>query len=76
MPRIPEMSKEQSELVQAEIEKILRKETISQIDHAQGEFISLLFLVEKKDRGQHPRINLENLNFFVYYGHFKMKSLN
>ena len=66
MPKIPEMGKEQSELVQAEIEKILRKETISQIDHAQGEFLSSLFLVEKKDRGQHPRINLKNLNFFVY----------
>ena len=70
MPRIPEISKAQRELVQAEIETMLRNETISQIDHTQGEFLSSLFLVEKEDGGQRPVINLENLNFFVTYEHF------
>ena len=76
VPRIFEMGKSQKELVQAEIETILRKRAISQIDHAQGEFISWLLLVKKKDGGQRPVINLKNLNFFGYYEHFKIESLN
>ena len=70
------MSKTQRELVQVEIETILRKGAISQIDHKNGEFISSLFLVEKKDGGQRTVINLKNLNFLVLYEHFKMENLN
>ena len=74
--RISKMSKTQRELVQVEIETMLRKGAISQIDHKKGEFISSLFLVEKKDGGQCTVINLKNLNFFVPYKHFRMESLN
>ena len=74
--RISKMSKTQRELVQVEIETMLRKRAISQIDHKKGEFISSLFLVEKKDGGQCTVINLKNLNFFVPYKHFRMESLN
>ena len=62
--------------MQARLETVLRKGAISQIDHTQGEFIISLFLVEKKDGGQHPVKSLKNLNFFVPYEHFKMESLN
>ena len=62
--------------MQAEIETMLRKGAIFERDHTQWEFISLLFLVEKKDRGQRPVINLKNLNFFGPYERFKMKNLN
>ena len=55
---------------------MLRKGAISQIDHTLGEFISSLFLVDKKGGGQLPVINLKNLIFFVPYEHFKMESLN
>ena len=64
------MSKAQKELVRAEIEAMLRKGAISQIDHTQGEFISSLFFVEEKDGVQRPVINLKNLNFFVSDEHF------
>ena len=64
VPRIPEISNTQRELEQAEIELMLRKGTISQIDHTQGEFISMLLLVEKKGGGQNPVINLKNITFF------------
>ena len=37
VPRIPEMNKTQRELVQAEIETMLMKGAISQINHTQGE---------------------------------------
>ena len=77
--RIPEMSKAQRELVKREMQTMLRKGAISQIDHTQGKLISSLFLVEKKDGGQRPVINLKSLNFFVPYEHLescKMESLN
>ena len=64
------MSKAQKELVRAEIEAMLRKGAISQIDHTQGEFIRSLFFVEEKDGVQRPVINLKNLNFFVSDEHF------
>ena len=60
--------------MRAEIETMLRNEKISQIDHTQGEFLSSLFLVEKKGGGQRPVTNLENLNFFVPYEHFELNS--
>ena len=64
VPRIPEMSKVQRELVRAEIKTMLRKGAIFQIDHTQGEFINSLFLVEKKDQGQRPVIRaLQNEKF-------------
>ena len=74
--RIPEMSKAQRELVKTEMQTMLRKGAISQIDHTQRQLISSLFLVEKKDGGQRPVINLKSLNFFVPYEHFKMGSLS
>ena len=70
------MSKAQRKLVKAEIKTMLRKETISQIGHTQGEFISSLLLVEKKDGVQQPVINLQNLSFFLFYEQFKVESLN
>lgn len=56
--------------MEAEIEAMLRKGTICQIHKTQVEFISLLFLAEKDDGGQHLVINLKNLNLFVSYEHF------
>jgi len=40
-----------------------------------GEFLSSVFLVKKKDGGNRPEINLEELNSFVTYQHFKMEGL-
>jgi len=39
-------------------------------------FVSQLFLVEKKDGGQRPVINLKCLNQFVKTEHFKMECLH
>ena len=60
------MSKTQRELLQAEIEKMLRKGAIFQIDHTQGEYISSLFLVEKRDGEHRTVINLKNLREVIY----------
>ena len=40
--------------------------------HLEGTFFSNLFLVEKKDDGNRPVINLKHLNQFIPYQHFKM----
>ena len=39
-------------------------------------YVSQIFLVEKKDRGQRPVINLKGLNQFVKTEHFKMEGLH
>ena len=45
-------------------------------NHLEGEFISNLFLVEKKDGGKRPVINLKHLSQFISYQHFKMEGLH
>ena len=45
-------------------------------NHLDGEFITNLFLVEKKDEGNRPLINLKHLNQFTPYQHFKMDGLH
>ena len=49
---------------------------IQKVVPTQGQFLSNLFLVEKKDGGKHPVINLKNLNKFIPYEHFKMEGLH
>ena len=44
---------------------MLEKGTIQKVVPTQKQFLSNLFLVEKKDGGNRPVINLENLNKFI-----------
>ena len=54
---------------------MLRKGVIKRTQPAQGEFLSK-FLVEKKDGGYRPVINLRMLNQFISFLHFKMEGLS
>ena len=55
---------------------MLEKGAISKVLHQEGEFLSQIFLVGKKDGDNRPVMNLNNLNKFVTYQRFKMEGLH
>lgn len=75
LPEIP-FSKEKVDIVSLEIEKLLRKGAIEKVDPVEGQFISNIFLVPKKDGSLRLVINLKQLNFFVEYQHFKQENIS
>ena len=62
--------------INSEIKEILRKGAIQQLRSEPEEFLSNLFLVNKKDGGHQPVINLKFLNSFIPYQHFKMEGMH
>ena len=70
------MNKKQIAFVDLELKEMLRKRAIKRTRPAQGEFLSKLFLVGKKDGGYRPVINLEMLNQFIPFLHFKIEGLS
>ena len=76
IPNFTRMNKKQIALVDLELKKILQKGTIKRTQPVQGEFLSNLFLVGKKDGGYRPVINLKMLNQFIPFLHFKMEGLS
>ena len=64
-PRSNNFSDSGSAVVQSEIQTLLDKGAIEHVEYTQGEFISTLFLVPKKNGDLRPVINLKPLNFFV-----------
>ena len=65
----------QRDLVEEEVQVMLLKGAIQETNSSEGEFLSNIFLVPKKDGGQRPVINLKALNHFVPYEHFKMEDV-
>ena len=55
--------------------EMLEKGSISKICHSKGEFLSSLFLINKKGVGNQPNINLKDLNRLISYKHFRMEGL-
>ena len=54
---------------------MLEKGSISKICHSKGEFLSSLFLINKKGVGNQPNINLKDLIRLISYKHFRMEGL-
>ena len=71
----PRFSDEESAFVGLEIQKMLHKGAIQVTEETLIQFISHLFLRLKKDGSQPPIFNLEQLNYYVAYRHFKMEGL-
>ena len=73
---VAKMSVPQAQLVQQEIIDMLKKGAIHKVSHVQGEYLSNLFLVDKKGGAHRPVIHLKHLNAFIPYQHFKMDGLH
>ena len=76
IPNFTKMSQKQVALVDLELKEMLRKGAIMRTRPAQGEFLSNLFLMGKKDGDYRPVINLKMLNQFTSFLHFKMEGLS
>ena len=74
VPKIQHSTKEK-EVVSSRIQKLLDKGVIVQSEREPNDFISAVFITEKKDGSSRTTVNLKYLNDFVRYRHFKMESL-
>ena len=69
------LNQEKSAALTAEIDKLLQKQAISQVEASPGEFLSPVFLVPKADGSWCLVINLQNLNSHIAQHHFKMEGI-
>ena len=76
VPHTPQYSVEQNQLIVEEVQELLCKGAIKEMQNSRSGFYSNLFLVPKKDGGQRPVINLKALNNFVQTQHFKMEGIH
>ena len=67
---------ENASLIAAEVAELLFKVAVVETRLSPDSYVSKIFLVEKKDGGQRPVINLKDLNQFVKQEHFKMEGLH
>ena len=76
IPNFTKINKKQIDLVDLELRRMLTKGAIVRSQPAQGEFLSNLFFMGKKDGGYCPVINLKMLSQFIPFLHFKMEGLS
>ena len=62
LPNPAHLTKKEESLVDLEIQAMLRTGAIRMVEKSQNQFLSPIFLVEKKDSGYRPVINLKKLN--------------
>ena len=75
MPEI-KFTKTERKFVRQEIRNLKEKEVLVEATHVAGEYISNIFLREKREPGKYRMIlNLKHLNKFVEKKHFKMDTL-
>ena len=74
LPRQPQLSVAQQEILDQEVHNLLQKRAIEEC-HDQGGFYSSLFIIPKKDGGWRTIINLKRLNRYLRIQHFKMESV-
>ena len=62
-------------LLDQEVQGMLRKGSIVLSDPKVNQSLNLLFLVKKRDGGNHPVVHQKELNNNILYQHFKMEGL-
>ncbi len=76
IPRPLRFNDQETEFLRSEIASLLQKQVIIEVDHIEGEFISQVFLREKRTPGKYRMIlNLKKLNLNMEKIHFKMDTL-
>ena len=73
--RIHPRSESETNIIIAEVTKLLKKGVIVKSKPEVGDFVSGVFTRDKKDNTKRMILNLKNLNSNVYYKHFKMESI-
>ena len=75
VPQTTRINQEEGLFINSEIQEILRKGTIQQVQPEPGQLLSNLFLVDQKDGGHGPLIILKYLKAFIPYQHSKMEDM-
>ena len=75
-PRALHHPSEEEEIMQEVIKGMLEKQAIEETTPRGRSFLSMIFLMPKKDTDQRPVINLKSLNRFVHTEHFKMEGIH
>ena len=75
-PQLAMVNQDERLQINSEIKEMLNKGAIQQVKSKPGEFLSNLFLVNEKDGGHRPVINLKLLKSFISYQHFKMEGMH
>ena len=76
IPRQMAYSKTEHAIIELEIKKLLTKKVIVPSTHEDGDFISNVFVRDKKDGTHRMILNLKALNEDLKYQKFKMECLN
>ena len=76
-PKFPlKVSARESDILSAELLKLIDKKVIEPCEHVEGEFLSTVFTRQKRDSSKFRLIlNLSDFNLWVVYKHFKMDTL-
>lgn len=69
-------SRSDRSLIDRELDTLLAKGAIRECAHTKGEFVSNIFIRQKKSGGFRVILNLKKLNKFIRYEHFKMEHID
>ena len=63
---------DERKIINIKLDKLLRKGVIEETTHLKGEYLSSIFLRQKKDDSYRMILNLKDLNYSIEKKHFKM----
>ena len=75
LPNLCQFTKKASDLVDQEVQDMLKEGAIVVLDPKEDQFLRSLFLVKKKDWGNRSVVSLKDLNSNIPYQHLKMEGL-